>query len=726
MINALKEGISKNFVSLMLCISIIASCMYVYDKENLGIFVLITFIIQTSVFSFYTYLSKKSMILRFISVLGSFFAICALVTIAIKNGQNKSNMDFFIWFLSPQALVKFSMSYIIATFIVINFFIASTVYYFSAVRYRISMTFLITLIPFAFYRKEGESVPVLFAMLLLVMYVALMIHCRNVNTKENQKMITDTGYRKSIIYFLAFSSFLAFIIPKPNINIDNSWVDSIFESDSLTKYMLNRLGIVSETASSSVTYTDTSNIKLYEFICSEEPINLKSQTYSNYDYDTNIWTTSDCDMEGYKIEDTDAALLDPAIFYKAVSKAASLDTKFAQKYSLSGLSSELSEDYKRKLTMTNSVINAKYYFTPVLSYNVNKLYLQEDVYKADNGMLFSMSTSGKYYDVYYYSDISAYTEEYMQIIKSLNIENYGEFLDELLDVVLSDSDTSLEYYDVVCAYIRDFDNAEYYSSEFDSDVPYTIKDIAQKIVSRYNSDFERVYAVQEYFKLNDYLYDLTYQKPDDYNMEYFLTEGKKGICSDYATAMVILLRSVGIPARYAEGIHLHDADPKTGKIIVRDSDLHAFPEAFISGYGWMSFEPTQLEVAEKSSYDTKIMIILICCTLALIIFILLFSKYIMPVMSETLFNIKVKKSSDEKKIELILNRIRKKLKFDDSLTSNEISDIIISEYGIDMGNMATDFDAAVYGNKKVDDDAASSAIKIYEEMKEKIFRKGKK
>jgi len=75
-------------------------------------------------------------------------------------------------------------------------------------------------------------------------------------------------------------------------------------------------------------------------------------------------------------------------------------------------------------------------------------------------------------------------------------------------------------------------------------------------------------------------------------VDYFLFESKKGFCIHYASAMVILARACGLPARYSEGYVADEFDSGTGRFIVRDKDAHAFPEVYIPGYGWMVFEPT--------------------------------------------------------------------------------------------------------------------------------------
>lgn len=730
MVRFYKEGIMKNIVPLMLCISIVASCMYVYSRKYLALFVLITILIQTSVFSFYSYISRKSLILRFISIIGSFFAIGAMVAIAVKTGNNKSSIDYFIWFLQPQALVDFSMPYIAATFIIINFFIASTVYYFSAVRYRISMTFLITLIPFAVYRKEGDQVPVFFALLLLVMYMALMIHCRQINLKPRQKMIIDRGYKRSMIVFLAVSSLLALAVPKPQIKVDNTWVDTVFESDKITEYMLKRLGIASETASSSIAYTGSSNIKLFEFYAEEEPINLKSQTYSLYDFEANQWKAMKSEVTGTDITESYAGTLDPSQFYMAVSRAASLDSTFAEKYDISNIAPALSGMYDRNLYLISSRVPSKIFYVPVLAHTVKYMYgtnilTNENVLRSPQGMLSSLRGIPQTgYQISYYSDSSAYEKNMRRVMNSLDNSKFGEFLEDLQSVLDENEQTDFQY--ILDAYTDDFAEAMDYYELTETYMPDSIYEITKKAIGKKTSDIEKAEAIEAYFNLHDFVYSLSYKKPEGYNMEYFLTEGKTGICSDYATAMVIMARAAGIPARYAEGIHLHDPN-ENGVISVSDSDLHAFPELYISGYGWKSFEPTQLGAAETgSSFDLRMSLLLALTAVLIIIFILFYDRFIFPYVSEKIFGIRLKNAGNEKALEMIFIRLRKQLGLEKSVTTSEMARYISDVYNTDIQSTAENFDRVIYGGQTADDNAKSEASAIYAQIKELVAGEKKK
>ncbi len=72
--------------------------------------------------------------------------------------------------------------------------------------------------------------------------------------------------------------------------------------------------------------------------------------------------------------------------------------------------------------------------------------------------------------------------------------------------------------------------------------------------------------------------------------DYFLSDSRKGFCAYYATVFVMIANSEGIPARYVQGYTLHVKRNETAR--VTSDRAHAWPEAYIDGFGWMVFEPT--------------------------------------------------------------------------------------------------------------------------------------
>lgn len=79
--------------------------------------------------------------------------------------------------------------------------------------------------------------------------------------------------------------------------------------------------------------------------------------------------------------------------------------------------------------------------------------------------------------------------------------------------------------------------------------------------------------------------------------EYFLFGQKKGYCEHYATAATILLRDLGVPARYVSGYRLSKKSFHKGKdgkytATVIDSDAHAWTETYGEHFGWMPWDMT--------------------------------------------------------------------------------------------------------------------------------------
>ena len=86
---------------------------------------------------------------------------------------------------------------------------------------------------------------------------------------------------------------------------------------------------------------------------------------------------------------------------------------------------------------------------------------------------------------------------------------------------------------------------------------------------------------------------------------WFLFDLKSGFCNYYASAEVLLLRSVGIPARMVVGF-AQGKSVESGLYAVRGRDAHAWPEVYFQGIGWVQFEPTVNQaVLIRPSGDTS-------------------------------------------------------------------------------------------------------------------------
>jgi len=75
-------------------------------------------------------------------------------------------------------------------------------------------------------------------------------------------------------------------------------------------------------------------------------------------------------------------------------------------------------------------------------------------------------------------------------------------------------------------------------------------------------------------------------------VDYFLFDSRMGYCDYYASAMVVLARASGIPARLASGFGPGSFNLDQMKFIVIEADAHSWPELYFPEIGWVEFEPT--------------------------------------------------------------------------------------------------------------------------------------
>lgn len=119
------------------------------------------------------------------------------------------------------------------------------------------------------------------------------------------------------------------------------------------------------------------------------------------------------------------------------------------------------------------------------------------------------------------------------------------------------------------------------------------RDLAAEIAAPYDNPYDQVEAVTQWLRENITYQDTVPVPPQSRDIvDWLLFDLKQGFCNYYATAEIVLLRSLGIPARLAVGYAQGELDPQTGQFIVRQRDAHAWPEVYFQGYGWIEFEPT--------------------------------------------------------------------------------------------------------------------------------------
>ena len=121
----------------------------------------------------------------------------------------------------------------------------------------------------------------------------------------------------------------------------------------------------------------------------------------------------------------------------------------------------------------------------------------------------------------------------------------------------------------------------------------SLRALAERVTRGAKSPGEKAVALQNWLRsAGGFSYSLKTASIDGASaLSYFLNHSKKGYCQQFAFAMGVLARLLGIPSRVVVG-YTAGRDVGQGHWVVMNSDAHAWPELYIRGYGWMSFEPT--------------------------------------------------------------------------------------------------------------------------------------
>ncbi|MFQ5827509.1 MAG: transglutaminase-like domain-containing protein, partial [Dehalococcoidia bacterium] len=124
------------------------------------------------------------------------------------------------------------------------------------------------------------------------------------------------------------------------------------------------------------------------------------------------------------------------------------------------------------------------------------------------------------------------------------------------------------------------------------DLSRRIRRLSRTITQGISTPFDKAIAIQQYLRAIPYDTNIAAPPPGADGVDYFLFSMKAGYCDYYASAMAVMLRSVGVPSRFVLGYQPGDWDGRAGVYAVREFHYHSWPEVYFPGYGWVEFEPT--------------------------------------------------------------------------------------------------------------------------------------
>ena len=707
---------------LIYAVIVMMSMMYHYRSKLAFAYGIVTFVVGWLIFRIFDFINKHNIIGFFMYII-LFMGVSWTADRCIDIGQKDYPIGWGLWFLTPQDSLEYNAWYTHAVYLLFLIFMLSVIYYFTYVRYRILMNFVIFIIPFAIYGKEYEKMPTMYIILMAVGYVFLMVYFRQLKDGKTAFIVEKPESWKSTAVYIVVFALVASVVPKPEVEADREILETLINADAFTDRLVEMLNVFRDTAGGEQFRGNTSNTPVY-YVDSPEPLRLKTGTFTDYHFENDTWTIGEYDKEyQFKQDSVPLDIYGNGNVSEAVLLASRLDSDFAKKYGIDP-DTQLKIPADSDVTIYTAGQGGQFAPVPQFAKKLEKVNYNDYIALVKSGLVFADGGrfgNGVNFTFSYTPDVFFYNSANKAFAESLEIENYAELLSDTKEVLGNAINSSL-YMDsenIPDLYAEISFNNSYYSGYVENLLDYgnnqRIRHLAEEVTSGAVSDFDKAKKLESYFYVNNYTYDLGYQKARGDNAETFLFESKTGVCYEYATSMVLMARSVGIPARYCEGFNMQREFENGGwkGYMVSSQDAHGFPELYIRGYGWMSFEPTVTDgMSQQETTTTENL-----SRAGIIIFLIAVAVLILVIISPKLYHkafisINSRKNPDDA-VKAVMHRICRIYGINKANTSHEAEKTVKNISGADISETAEMFDRMAYGNQSLDENCRNKAIENY-------------
>lgn len=128
-------------------------------------------------------------------------------------------------------------------------------------------------------------------------------------------------------------------------------------------------------------------------------------------------------------------------------------------------------------------------------------------------------------------------------------------------------------------------------TDLPQDVPARVTELAQEITSSQDNNYDRARALESFLRQYPYSLEVEPPPPRRDPVDFFLFDLQRGYCDYYASAMTVMARSIGLPARLVVGYVAQQPDDR-GVQSIYQINAHAWVEVYFHNIGWVTFEPT--------------------------------------------------------------------------------------------------------------------------------------
>jgi transglutaminase-like putative cysteine protease len=149
--------------------------------------------------------------------------------------------------------------------------------------------------------------------------------------------------------------------------------------------------------------------------------------------------------------------------------------------------------------------------------------------------------------------------------------------------------------DIVAAYLQ-----------MPDDLPPGLAEYAAEITEDAPTPYDKAVAIESALRRLPYTLDVPLPPKERELVSWFLFDLRKGYCDYFASAMVVLARLSGVPARLAVGYASGLYDAQTDRYIITEMDAHSWPEVYFPGLGWIPFEPTPARLVPQRTSTAEL------------------------------------------------------------------------------------------------------------------------
>lgn len=679
-------------LALIFLCAVNTAMMYVICRSHTFLCTLIMTVITSAMYMMFYKLRKRKM-LSFLAFMGLFLSIL-IVNNLVSAAYGPIELFRFIFttsnyfdpVLAGASMWMFSLIFTYPTF------------YFTANLPRPGFLVYIATIPIMLGARTTGGLPIPILAFLVTAYILAAAGVARPEEK-GAAYFYDKRARKERFATLAIASAMALLaimtVPINDNTPMGQYMDTLLLYRGNVRFGTQTISEFEERTQSNRGYNNPSSEAVF-VAAADYPYKVTRETYDRYEGE-NGWTNSDGNAWGYNNWDSYKSLDVPTLIrnLKFGVRWGKLE-KYKDALNAVGNLSGAQENSISIRFVDNS--SGRVVLHPSKTYNVAFRNYTGKIYHSEKDEVWTENDYGRnpIYTARFYSD-----EPNKSFIDMFENVDFMEILaDAYSEEVISE--------DTYEAFKREYELAwNDFEQNGENGVTPRIQALADEITAGLTNDYDKAKAIERYFE-NGFTYDLNYV-PEESTAEYFLFTGKRGICTDFATAATLLLRAAGIPARYTEGYQLkEDSMDVYGQFIVKENQAHAWSTAYINGYGWLELDGTAYAAISGGNTAVKTAMFIVLVTVAVLgVLMIVFHKQL----GEAAFRISYRFRSQNGKIRAIYLRVRRlSSQISDtpvkSATAEEVCDTIT--HSLDLGAQAAEItDAAnelLYGNGRPDAD----------------------